>query len=135
MKNPMRSIFCLLFLAAVLVFAGSVLPRVPESRAEAPNSPGQTPISASIMKITPEMSPNVLKSLADDDLVELPSGRKMVVGDIRRLSQKARAIRSATFTGEPMRQVFQVQPAPTGVKLKNRRDQGNRIWKSSSQHL
>jgi hypothetical protein len=81
-----------------------------------------TAISASIMKITPEMPANALKSLSDDDLVELPSGRQIMMRDIRRLSQKAKEIKSATFTGKPMKQIFQVQPAPVGIPLKNHAD-------------
>lgn len=109
-----RPVF-LLLLAAVLCAIAPI--SMPVGHAEQ-----STAISASIMKITPGMPANVLKSLSDDDLVELPSGRKMVMKDIRRLSRKAGEIKSATFTGKPMKQIFQVQPAPKGIMLKSSAD-------------
>ena len=116
MKKIFQHKFIYLVLAVLFLAAAAVF-QMPASHAEQSGA-----ISIPIMKITPQTPANALKSLADDDLVELPSGRKIVMRDIRMLSHKMQKIKTATPIGKPIRQVFQVQPALSGIALKNRAD-------------
>lgn len=117
MKRFLSKRLGFLFLALPLFLIVIFLFKLPASRAEQVSM-----TSSSAVKISPEMNANILKSLADDDKVELPSGRKIMMKEIRRLSKKTGEIKSASFTGKPMAQVFKVQPAPMGIPLKNRSD-------------
>lgn len=78
--------------------------------------------TSTVIKITPDTPPAALVGRSDNEMLELPSGRKLRLGDLRRFSGKASALKSAAAGSKPMPQVFRIQPAAKGIALKSGSD-------------
>ena len=79
-------------------------------------------IQPTILKLNRNLPPNALQGKADTDLVELSSGKRMKVGDIRRLTSIAHKNRSlAPNSLEP--RALKLRPAATGgIVLRSKND-------------
>jgi hypothetical protein len=73
-----------------------------------------------IVKYTPNMTVNSLAGRSDTDLVELKNGRRVSVGDLRRLDTAAQKMRAPKIDRMPA--VLKVKPAATGIKINNAAD-------------
>ena len=79
-------------------------------------------VQANIIKITPGTSSSVLVGRPDTDLIELPSGRKMQVGDLRQLSQISQELRSMPSKKISASALFKIKPKQKGFVVKNSSD-------------
>jgi len=73
-----------------------------------------------IMKYTPNMTVKSLAGRPDTDLIELKNGRRVSVGDLRRLDTAAQKMRAPKIDRMPA--VLKVKPAATGIKINNAAD-------------
>jgi hypothetical protein len=73
-----------------------------------------------IVKYTPNMTVKSLAGRLDTDLVELKNGRRVSVGDLRRLDAAAQKMRAPKVDLMPA--VLKVKPAATGIKINNAAD-------------
>jgi hypothetical protein len=73
-----------------------------------------------IVKYTPNMTVKSLAGQPDTDLVELKNGRRVSVGDLRRLDVAAQKMRAPKVDRMPA--VLKVKPAATGIKINNAAD-------------
>lgn len=94
----------------VLLFAMAGLPGM--ARAAAPPE---------VVKFSRNMPANALEGRADSDLVELADGRRIRVGDVRRLGEVGKRIR-ATAPGSLTPPALRVKPAASGRLLRNSAD-------------
>lgn len=74
-----------------------------------------------IVKFAPNLSAAALAKRPDTDLVELSNGRRIRLGDVRRLRAVAQKIRSSA-PGSGLPKAFRVKPAATGTKLSRAAD-------------
>jgi len=84
-------------------------------------------LQPTIIKIHRNMPPNALQGKPDTDLVELSSGKRMKVGDIRRITAIANKNRiTAPKSLEP--RAVKLRPAATGgILLRNKADLNNAL--------
>jgi hypothetical protein len=73
-----------------------------------------------IVKYTPNMTVKSLAGQPDTDLVELKNGRRVSVGDLRRLDVAAQKMRAPKVDRMPA--VLKIKPAATGIKINNAAD-------------
>jgi hypothetical protein len=97
-------------LAIVLTVAGAGGPAPARAQGGAPVSPGPR-----VLKLTPGMSPEALRQRPDHDLVELSDGRRVRLGDVRRLTAAVRRMRAASGDGRPP--ALRTAPASTGRRV------------------
>lgn len=95
-------------LALALLLTGSPLPGHAE------------PVRPGALKFTPKMPASALAPLSDADRVELPDGRQVRMGDVRRLKEAARKMRARKDA--PLPAGLRAKPAPTGTPLRNASD-------------
>jgi hypothetical protein len=90
-------------------------------------------LQPTIIKLNRNLPPNALQGKADTDLVELSSGKRMKVGDIRRLTSIAQKNRSlAPKSLEP--QALKLRPAATGgIALRSKNDLQSAMQRSDSE--
>lgn len=74
-----------------------------------------------VVKFTPKMSAGALAGRPDADLVELSDGRKVRLGDVRRLRAAAAKLQ-ASAPGSRLPKAFRSKPAATGTPLSNASD-------------
>lgn len=74
-----------------------------------------------VLKVVPNMPANALAGRPDTDLVELSDGRRVRVGDIRRLTAAAKRIQAAA-PGSKAPQAFRTKPAATGTPVSRAAD-------------
>lgn len=74
-----------------------------------------------VLKFSRTMPANALAGRADTDLVELSNGRKIMVGDVRKLTALAGKLRAAT-PGSRAPAALRMKPAAKGVPLRNAAD-------------
>lgn len=72
------------------------------------------------IKYAPNMTVNSLAGRPNTDLVELKNGRRVSVGDLRRLDAAAQKMRAPRVDRMPA--VLKVKPAATGTKINNAAD-------------
>lgn len=75
-----------------------------------------------VVKFAPKMPASALAARSDTDLVELPDGRRVRMGDVRRLKDAARKMRAKK--GAPLPAGLRARPAATGTPLRNASDLG-----------
>jgi hypothetical protein len=73
-----------------------------------------------VIKYTPNMTVKSLAGRPDADLVELKNGRRVSVGDLRRLDAAAQKMRAPRVDRMPA--VLKVKPTTTGIKINNAAD-------------
>lgn len=76
--------------------------------------------SNSMLKITKGMSPAVLLGHPDSEAVQLPSGRTIQLGKLRRLTALSQKLKMSK--GNPQPTSLSFQPAATGIKINNAND-------------
>ncbi len=76
---------------------------------------GGATANANIVKFSPNLTSSAIQARADTDLVEMPNGRRLKVGDIRRLSTLAQRMQApaASRSSAAMRSL----PAATGTRV------------------
>ena len=74
-----------------------------------------------IVKRTPNMRMTDLAGRSDTDLVELSDGRRVRVGDLRRLQAVQQKMRAAV-PGSRLPAAFKIKPAATGTRMNNAAD-------------
>lgn len=98
---------------------------IPEASAEqaqpAKGGAVQAVANPGIVKFSPKMPESALAGRPDTDLVELSDGRRIRLGDIRRLKAAAGKIRAAA-PGSRLPKAFRAKPAATGTKLSRAAD-------------
>lgn len=94
---------------------------------------GKAPVaaSASVLRIGPTLKPGAILARPDTDLVELSDGRRMRVGDLRRLTATAQRMRSAT--GNRLPAALKVQPAATGRRVADAKDLAEALKRPDSE--
>jgi len=99
----------------VFVVMGVSSPAVAEQvQPAAASNPG-------IVKFSPNMPASALAKRPDTDLVELSNGRRIRLGDVRRLKAAAGRIRAAV-PGSKLPKAFRAKPAATGTQLSRAAD-------------
>ena len=90
--------------------------------------------SAGVVKYTPNMRMTDLAGRPDTDFVELSNGRRMRVGDLRRLDAAAKKMRAA---GAPrgLPPGLKTPPAATGVRIKSAADLSAALKRSGAETL
>lgn len=86
---------------------------------------------SSILKISPGLSPATLAGRPDSELVQLPSGRLLKMGALRRVSSLSRKLKQSK--GQPVPQALSYKPAATGIQLKNGADLAAALKRSDSE--
>ncbi len=81
---------------------------------------GTVSAEPAIVKYTPNMTVKSLAGRPDTDLVELRNGRRVSVGDLRRLDAAAQKMRAPRVDRMPA--ALKVKPAATGTKIRNAAD-------------
>jgi hypothetical protein len=114
----------LLFCTAVQGSAGQAKPATGVA-AKAVANPG-------VVKYSSGMPASVLAKRPDTDLVELSNGRRIRLGDIRRLKAAAARIR-ATAPGSKLPKAFRIKPAATGTRLANSADLSAALKRSDNE--
>ena len=111
-----RTIGSLTLVLAVMIVGGAP----PAARGEgAATAPAPSP-GARVLKFSPTMPPEALKGRADGDLVELSDGRRIRIGDVRRLTAAAQKMRTASGDRRP--QALLAAPAASGRHVANAGD-------------
>jgi hypothetical protein len=100
---------CLFFVAAALLVLLISVPCFSQTA-----QPGS-------IKFTPGMTIGSLAGRADSDMLELPSGRRMTVGDARRLHAATQRLRGAAAGGKGS-PLSSAKPAATGTPIKSPAD-------------
>lgn len=77
--------------------------------------------SPTVIKMTPGMTTQSLANRADSDLVDLSSGRRLPVRDLRRLDAVGQKLRAAG-AGKTMSPALTARPAAKGIPLRQRND-------------
>lgn len=109
------------YLSGLLLLASTC--SLPALALEPPAMPAGLQYAApGVIKLNRNLPPNALQGKADTELVELSNGKRMKVGDIRRLSSFAQKNRSlAPKALEP--QALKLRPATTGgIALRSKND-------------
>ena len=108
-------------IASLLLLSGMAC--LPVLASEAPVASGNMqPAAPAVLKLNRNLSPTALQGKAATDLVELSNGKRMKIGDIRRLTAVAQKNRSlAPNSKEPP--ALKLRPAATGgIALRNKND-------------
>lgn len=103
----------------VVLFVAAILALSPTAVRAADNLE-QNIAQSSILKISPGMSPAVLAGRPDTEFVQLPSGRRLKLGALRRISTLSRKLKQTKVQQLPA--ALSYQPGPTGIKLRNGAD-------------
>jgi hypothetical protein len=115
----MKSWYATLFVTAVL--AGLLTAGSPGAQSLFTKTPTVQPVQADqtsvqVLKFARTASPDFLAGRPDASLVELQDGRRLKVGDIRRLTALTRKARAAA-PGSRMPQALKLKPAAKGTPL------------------
>ena len=78
-------------------------------------------VQTQVIKLNPGLSASLLAARPNTDLVELANGRRVSLGDIRRLRGVAQKLRSPA-AAMPVPAPFRMQPAATGKRLETASD-------------
>jgi hypothetical protein len=108
-------------LLSVLALSGalgaeSLFKKTPVVRPAQPTAQTQN-----VVLFTRTAKPDFLVGRPDTDRVQLQDGRKLKVGDVRRLTAMTRKLRAAK-PGSRMPQALKLKPAPTGTPVRNADD-------------
>lgn len=76
---------------------------------------------SNIIKYTPNMTVNALAGRPDTDFIEFSGGRRMSLGDIRRLEATQKKMMAAV-PGSKLPAAFKSKPAATGIQINNAAD-------------
>ncbi len=98
---------------AVLTGGGTLLAADNATRASASADPH-------VVRFSPTMPASALAGRPDSDFLELSNGRRLRLGDLRRLTATLRAVRTTPVRPLPLALV--AQPAATGTPVKNAAD-------------
>ena len=80
-------------------------------------------IQPNIIKITANTSSSILLGRPDTDILELPSGRQMKLGDLRRFSNISQKLKTPPQKKSmTAKHVFKVKPKGQGIAIKNSSD-------------
>lgn len=105
-------------LALAMIASQDTLIAQPSNSNTASMSTAATP---NIIKYAPNLKVSSLAGRADTDIVEFSDGRRMRVGDIRRLQVLQQKMRAAV-PGSRLTAALKVKPATTGIQIKNAAD-------------
>jgi len=103
-----------LALAAGALMGGTVVAASSANRATTQAAGAAAP---NVIKFSPTKSATDLGGRADTDLIELSDGRRMKMGDIRRLTALAHRMRA--LQGSRMSPALKMQPAATGTPIRS----------------
>lgn len=87
--------------------------------------------STNMLKIQPGMSPAVLAGRPGNELVLLPSGRKLSIAKLQKFSAISKKLRQVK--NQPMRMGLKFQPAASGIQVKNGADLSAALKRSDSE--
>jgi hypothetical protein len=142
MRKLVRSAFNLQWLipwTIMMIVAGScvVSPDLQAAQANQPDTAASTSIlpGSNIIKITSATPAAALKGRSENDILELPSGRQLRMGDLRRFSKKATELKAAEARMKAMPQVFKIQPAAKGFALKTGSDLSEALKRPDSETI
>jgi hypothetical protein len=107
-----------LLLASVLLLARGNAP------AQKPGAGSVVALQPHIVKFSPQLTHESLVGRPDTDLIELSNGRRIQLGDVRRMLAQSQKIRAAA-SAPPS--VFRVAPAATGLRIQTSTDLGNAL--------
>ena len=106
-----------LTVSSLIIFVLSLSPGVSVA---AQNDQNEVGSSENMLQIHPGMSPTVLKGRPESELILLPSGRKMSIGKLNKLSDIAKQLRQVKNL--PLKQAIKYKAAASGIQIKNSAD-------------
>lgn len=107
--------------AGVLLLLSMTLPASADQAQPANVGAAQAVANPGVVKFSPNMPASALAGRPDTDLVELSNGRRIRLGDVRRLKAAAAKIRAAA-PGSKLPKAFRAKPAATGTQLSKAAD-------------
>ncbi len=115
--------FSLFLATAAILFVWMSLPAFSQAPQPAgTTNPGQTGTAQqNVMKYTRGMTVASLAGKADSEMLELPSGRKITVGDARRLDAAMQKLRTAA-RGSKASPALKAKPAAGGTPIRTKSD-------------
>jgi hypothetical protein len=107
---------------ALFLFAAEGLLSADNAQA-APAAGGPATVSSqqNVIKFSPNLPASAFNGRPNTDVVEMPDGRRVKLGDIRRLKDMAKRLR-ATPPGSKLPNAFRTRPAATGTPINNAAD-------------
>lgn len=116
----MKQLYAVLLMPAILLL-GLAAPDFAQGAPQGQSGASTAAGKPRIIKYTRGMGVNSLAGKPDTDEIELPSGRRMTVGDARRLQAAAQKMRAAV-PGSRANAALKVKPAATGTLVKTKAD-------------
>ena len=104
---------------------------LPEVNLAAESAQNETLPSQNMLKIQPGMSPTVLAGRPDNELVLLPSGRKISIGKLHKFSAIAKKLRQ--IKNQPLKPALKYRAAASGIQVKNSADLSAALQRSDSE--
>jgi hypothetical protein len=128
MNTPFRSGYSLV--ATVLV-TGTMGAVALQAGAQGAATKAPAASIANVVKFGPGLQSGAILARPDTDFVEMPDGRRIKVGDIRRLSGHAQRMQAAA--GQHASAALRVKPAATGTPVNNAADLAAALERSSGE--
>lgn len=116
-------------LKAVMAVAIVACSALTDARASDKKVPLAT--EAKVLRFSPTLKPGTILARPDTDQVELSDGRRLRVGDVRRLTATAQRMRSAT--GNRLPAALKIAPAATGRRVANAADLAEALKRPDSE--
>jgi hypothetical protein len=101
----------------VLIFVFLVMPGVVLANQDTPQFQENVSSPAIALKLTPQTPESALKRLKNTDIVELPGGKRVRMGKIRKFSVIAKKLRTVRKIPKPLPRSLQFKPAATGIRV------------------
>jgi hypothetical protein len=117
MNTPLRSGHSQV---AALLVAGTLAAMAPQAGAQGPAMKAPSASPAHVVKFGPGLESGAILARPDTDFVEMPDGRRIRVGDIRRLSGHAQRMQAASGRQAPA--ALAATPAATGTRVNDAAD-------------
>ena len=112
------------FFMHALLLPSIVLLALGTAPAQKPGAGTVVALQPHVVKFSPQLTHEALVGRPDTDLIELSNGRRIQLGDVRRMlaqSQKIRAAASAPPSA------FRIAPAATGLRIQTSAELGNAL--------
>ena len=96
-------------------------------------NPVAAPAGVTVIKFAPNMPAAALASRSDSDLIELSDGRRLRLGDVRKLSAALQKMRTAPKMALPP--ALRAKPAASGTPVRNSTDIAESLKRSDQETL
>jgi hypothetical protein len=113
----------ILFASAAIAFGGTALAATQAT----------APAGANVVKFSPNMPASALASRPNSDLIELSDGRRLRLGDVRRLTATLQKMRSTPI--KPLPAALRARPALSGTPINNSVDLADALKRPDQETL